>query len=182
MKPLIVSLMCLILLACSGSDSSNNDNSYIISDDAKAFADAHWSEEEYNEWFIWWEYWFCSGGNPEWIFPDPHGPCAFYFDSLSKYIPCELPDTNNDLYYEMIGQHDQFIYGWDDINSSMNQDDSTLAPAQIINLCEPLTPDTPYFSDAYFENWIGDIISGRRLEYLDLLESGRTNTTNPLKY
>ncbi len=52
------------------------------------FADAHWSREQYEQWIT--------------------GPGS----SVSKTH--ELPETNTQQYYEMIGKYDQFFRGWDD--------------------------------------------------------------------
>ncbi len=54
----------------------------------QGFADTHWSREEYEQWIT--------------------GPGS----SISKTH--ELPETNTQQYYEMIGKYDQFFKGWDD--------------------------------------------------------------------
>ena len=187
MKPLIVSLMCLILLACSSSDNNHNDdNATVISDDAKAFADEHWIVEQYNDkrydseqeevipassasWYGWWEQWYT----------------AWALDPLEHYLTYQLPEMKdedgtfigwdkNDDYYKMIGEIDQFVYGWDDIHDHLLPGDSTLAPIYYIIIWGEAGLDT-----AHFDPWIGDIISNRRLEYLDLLESSNSNPISP---
>lgn len=54
----------------------------------QAFADTYWSREQYEQWIT--------------------GPGS----DISKTH--ELPETNTQQYYEMIGKYDQFFRGWDD--------------------------------------------------------------------
>ena len=189
MKPFIVSVMCLIFLTCSSSDNSDDNNSHFISDNARAFADAHWIVEKYNDkrydsdqnvevpssnasWYGWWEEWYT----------------AWALDPLENELTHSLPEiedeegtfigwNKNDDYYKMIGEIDQFVYGWDDVHDHLLPGDSTLSPKRYLIIWGESGIDT-----AYFETWIGEVISGRRLEYLDLLESSKTSTSNPLKH
>ncbi len=67
------------------------------------FADAHWSKDEYTQWLI-----------------DSLGITSDtmrYFDPVKQewtYLTHHLPDTKTQQYYEMIGEYDQFRWGWDD--------------------------------------------------------------------
>jgi hypothetical protein len=67
------------------------------------FADSHWSRDEYTQWLI-----------------DSLGITADtmrYFDPVRqewRYLEYQLPNKRNDQYYEMIGEYDQFRWGWED--------------------------------------------------------------------
>jgi hypothetical protein len=67
------------------------------------FADVHWSKDEYTQWLI-----------------DSLGITADtmrYFDPVRqewRYLEYHLPNEKNEQYYEMIGDYDQFRWGWED--------------------------------------------------------------------
>jgi hypothetical protein len=65
-----------------------SEKGQIFEDDFHAYADAHWSEEDWLDWML---------NNPE------------FGDTTHT-----LPDTKTQQYYEMIGKYDQFKAGWDD--------------------------------------------------------------------
>jgi len=62
-----------------------------LEDEFEAFANAHWSRDRYETWKS-----TTEGENAE----KTH----------------ELPETNTQQYYEMIGKYDQFYFGWDDVD------------------------------------------------------------------
>jgi hypothetical protein len=67
------------------------------------FADSHWSRDEYTQWLI----------DSLAITSDT----TRYFDPVRQewtYLPYHLPDTKTEQYYEMIGEYDQFRWGWED--------------------------------------------------------------------
>jgi len=67
----------------------------------RAFADEHWSRTLHK---IWVEEWRATHGGQ-----DPPGSTH------------TLPESNTQQYYEMIGKYDQFLHGWDDYDSQIDQ-------------------------------------------------------------
>ena len=61
-------------------------------DEYRDFANAHWDEQEYREWY------------------------ESLPDSTKDKLTHKLPDTKTQQYYEMIGKYDQFQFAWDDFN------------------------------------------------------------------
>ena len=77
----------------------------------KAFADEHWSEDEYTLWLLTWY----STTNDS---VTPYNVCDTfpYLDSENKwtYFSHRLPGEKTQQYYEMIGKYEQFGSGWED--------------------------------------------------------------------
>jgi hypothetical protein len=67
------------------------------------FADTHWSEERYGD-FIY----------RNW--PPYRDDEDVYVDGYLVFTH-HLPDTKTQQYYEMIGKYDQFVFGWDDVDT-----------------------------------------------------------------
>lgn len=74
-------------------------------DEYIAFADRHWSEDRYQAWY------------------DRRD--SVYNSNLDDSLTHHLPEQKNHDYYEMIGKYDQFVYGWDDVDSTRDDVHST---------------------------------------------------------
>jgi len=73
----------------------------------RAFADVHWSEDEYFQWLA----------DSLYKVPYVDSDTATYWDPEKQewtYLSHHLPDRKSDQYYEMIGKYEQFRWGWDD--------------------------------------------------------------------
>lgn len=69
------------------------------------FADNHWAESSYGDYLeINWDV-----RDDDSIYKDG--------DETRFYFTHHLPDTKTQQYYEMIGKYDQFVFGWDDVDS-----------------------------------------------------------------
>jgi hypothetical protein len=69
------------------------------------FADTYWSEDRYSDFIS--DNWPNSGGDDEEAY-DQWGYLVFTH---------HLPDTKTQQYYEMIGKYDQFVFGWNDVDT-----------------------------------------------------------------
>ena len=146
-KKWLLILIPLIVGSCDDKCTDTNRQK------AREFADQHWIESKYVEWYQTWENWY--------DFPD------YALDPLENHLTHILPNTKNDDYYEVIGLYDQFVYGWDDVHGdplNLKPGDSTLAPRESIIVFEEAWLDT-----VYFDPYIGDIQSAHRQEYLDMI-------------
>jgi hypothetical protein len=69
----------------------------------ETFADIHWSETRYGDFL-----------ERNWGVRDDE----LVVDDLGySYFTHHLPDTKTQQYYEMIGKYDQFVFGWDDVDT-----------------------------------------------------------------
>jgi hypothetical protein len=121
----------------------------------ESFADQHWFEDQYLEWYQAWEDWY--------NYP------TYALDPLDNHLTHTLPDEKDRDYYEMIGKYDQFVYGWDDVNgidtTGLNLDpfDPTLAPRDTIPVYGETGLDT-----VYFPTYIAHVYSANRTLYMDM--------------
>ena len=67
------------------------------------FADTHWSENRYGDFLF-----------RNWEVRDDD---SVFSDFGGYYFTHHLPDTKTQQYYEMIGKYDQFVFGWDDVDT-----------------------------------------------------------------
>lgn len=81
------------------------------------FADLHWSEDRYSNFLI--RNWPQSGGDDDYVLDNWGNPVFTH----------HLPDSKTQQYYEMIGKYNQFVFGWDDV-------DTLLTPPTYENLSE----------------------------------------------
>jgi hypothetical protein len=75
----------------------------------RAFADEHWSEDEYLRWLV--------------THLGIESDTATYWDPEKQewtYLSHHLPDKKTDQYYEMIGKYEQFSWGWVDYDTTEN--------------------------------------------------------------
>ena len=72
----------------------------------EGFADLHWSEVRYSDFL---EDNFAN---------HPRDDDSAFDNSGNPYFTHHLPDTKTQQYYEMIGKYDQFVFGWDDVDTS----------------------------------------------------------------
>lgn len=86
-----------------------NDKTTIFED----FANAHWSAGRYSDFLL-----VNYGVDDDDLAVDIYGNLVFTH---------HLPDTKTQQYYEMIGKYNQFVFGWDDV-------DTTVTPATPENL------------------------------------------------
>ncbi len=86
----------------------------------EAFSNLHWSENRYAD--------FLDANFP---LDDPSQPGPrdddSAYDNGNLYFTHHLPDTKTQQYYEMTGKYDQFVFGWDDV-------DTTATPPTLANL------------------------------------------------
>ncbi|NIM99422.1 MAG: hypothetical protein GTO24_15535 [candidate division Zixibacteria bacterium] len=78
----------------------------------KAFADGHWSEDDYKQWLY-------DSVYVQEIPYDIVSDTFAYRDTVRHewvYFSHHLPDKKNQQYYEMIGKYEQFRWGWDDFD------------------------------------------------------------------
>jgi len=71
----------------------------------EAFADQHWSEDRYSDFL---EDNFAN---------HPRDDDSAFDNSGNPYFTHHLPDTKTQQYYEMIGKYNQFVFGWDDVDT-----------------------------------------------------------------
>jgi hypothetical protein len=72
-------------------------------DEFNLFADTHWSENRYGDFLF-----------SNWEVRDDD---SVFSDFGGYYFTHHLPDTKTQQYYEMIGKYDQFVFGWDDVDT-----------------------------------------------------------------
>ncbi len=157
MKRLLLSSLSLVLVVSCGEDKCTDANRQR----AREYADQHWIESKYIDdrdhptevsWYGYWQAWFEENA----------------VDSdLDLHAAMSLPANRDNDYYERIGIHDQFVYGWDDVHGdplNLSPGDSTLAPDRDILVWGHAGIDT-----AHFESYIGDVQSAHREEYLDMI-------------
>jgi hypothetical protein len=91
------------------------------------FADTHWAEERY-EYFL----------DRNWGVTDDKDP------AIQPPFTHHLPDTKTQQYYEMIGKYDQFVFGWDDV-------DTILTPPTRANLSHAHSANRLLYEDMRHE-------------------------------
>ena len=90
---LVVLLVGLLFNFCNKDNSTDPQKN---STEYKRFATEYWSFEKYLQWL----------------------QCTPADDQATLIYT--LPETKNDQFYIMIGIHDQFIVGWDDVHENLN--------------------------------------------------------------
>lgn len=146
-KSYVLLLSLILFVSCSDKCTDANRQK------AREFADQHWIESKYIEWYQTWEGWY--------DYP------YYALDPLENVLTHTLPDTKSDDYYEMIGVYDQFVYGWDDVHGDplyLEPGDPTLAPRDEIIVFSESGLDT-----VYFDPFIGDVQSAHRQQYMDMI-------------
>jgi hypothetical protein len=88
------------------------------------FADTHWSEGRYSS-FLFNNF----GVDDDELAVDDYGNLVFTH---------HLPDTKTQQYYEMIGKYNQFVFGWDDV-------DTLATPATYDNLSVAYSANREYY-------------------------------------
>jgi hypothetical protein len=166
MKALIISVTCFILLSCGKNPT--NDHVPEPVEDARAYADEHWSLSKYLDWYNYWKYWYEVMGG------------------ITPFDWRELPQDKTDEYYKSIAIYDQFVYGWADIYDHIKVPD--VAPMQIIEYCPPpcwrnFYPDSSECPHAcrytLYTHWcISDMVSECVGKYKRLLCAEGMLTTN----
>jgi len=90
------------------------------------FADIHWSENRYGDFLF-----------SNWQVRDDDSVLDAYGNSLFTH---HLPDTKTQQYYEMIGKYDQFVFGWDDV-------DTVATPPTRENITEAYSANRMHYED-----------------------------------
>ena len=102
--------------------AKGNENTDIY----EAFADQHWSENRYGDFL-------------ERNFDVRDDDLAL--DNLGNpYFTHHLPDTKTQQYYEMIGKYNQFVFGWDDV-------DTTATPPLLQNVPRAQSANRQHYED-----------------------------------
>jgi hypothetical protein len=99
MKRILRAAFCMIMVALASVSCNKNDSK---TEDCNLIADQHWSRERYSNWLI--ETYGIASDTL--LFQGEGGEPTHFLHHLSP--------TNTPGYYEMIGEFDQFQYGWDD--------------------------------------------------------------------
>jgi hypothetical protein len=110
----LVILLAMFPVSCSRSKDDKDELAGLT--ECYQIADQHWFEDDYNQWLIDDVYVNVQTPNPN-VTPANVCDTFAYWSSGDKqwvHFSHHLDEGDTQQYYEMIGEYDQFSWGWDD--------------------------------------------------------------------